>query len=128
MLYAELKLKSVPRLRKSSSQPLTRHFSYSKLMEGATVTVRIIKSFEYKNFRSLVFQNVDLHTATLDTLRAMVWERSNCVAIHNLGIRTTPGLKQYEQCLFDTFKMYYQAHGAKVGRVRRTNTGRLTTL
>ena len=40
----------------------------------ATVTVRIIKSFEYKNFRSLVFRDVDLHRANLGTLREMVWE------------------------------------------------------
>lgn len=47
---------------------------------GASITVRIIKSFEYKNFRSLVFHNVDLSMTSLSRLREMVWERTTTVS------------------------------------------------
>ena len=44
--------------------------------EQATITVRIIKSFEYKNFRTLIFTNVNLHELDLNKLCDLVWERA----------------------------------------------------
>lgn len=53
-------------------------------MEGATITVRIIKSFEYKNFRSIIFHNVNLHDVTLENLCNMVWERTATLRVRFL--------------------------------------------
>lgn len=73
--------------------------------QSATIIVRIIKSFEYKNFRALIFHDVNLHTCTLHKLREMVRER----------IQSTAALKQFEayEPTWNVFKMYYQRHGAK---------------
>lgn len=71
--------------------------------EQATITLRIIKSFPYKNFRALVFQKVNLKLTRLEDLRQMVYKR----------IEETSNLAQYRTCRWDTFKTYYHAHGAK---------------
>jgi hypothetical protein len=42
----------------------------------ATITVRVVKSFEYKNYRCLVFHDLDLNTTTLAQLKDMVNERT----------------------------------------------------
>lgn len=81
-------------------------------IQQATITVRIIKSFEYRNYRSLVLHNVDLHKTTLSTLREMVGQE----------VKSKPNLKQFEKCQWDTFKMYYQPHGAKTNNPM-INTG-----
>ncbi len=71
--------------------------------DEGTVTVRIIKSFEYKNYRSLIFHGVALQMATLEDVARLVRER----------IEEKAALAQYRACTFDTFKMYYQPFGAK---------------
>ena len=75
-----------------------------EIQKNATITVRIIKSFPYKNFRALVFHSVDLTSTRLEDLRQIVKTR----------IEDTPNLAQYRACdQWDTFKTYYHAHGAK---------------
>lgn len=88
---------------------------------NAIITVRVIKSLPYKNFRPLVFHNVDVTKTTLAQLRDMVWQRIVLIIfsifiniiMRIIGIRSTPSLKQYENCPLDTFKLFYHAHGAK---------------
>ncbi len=48
----------------------------NKKSSPATITVRVIKSFEYNNFRSLVFHGIDLHETKLAGLCDFVWERT----------------------------------------------------
>ena len=68
-----------------------------------TVTVRAVRSFEYKTVRNLYFHDLDLDTTTLEQLKAMCDER----------IKTTDNLKFMAAVPFDTFKIYSQPHGAK---------------
>jgi hypothetical protein len=74
---------------------------------GATVTVRLIKSFEYKNFRNLIFHNLDLSALTLGDLERMSRER----------IETNPILSRIfpatSSAPLDTIKRYYTRHSAK---------------
>lgn len=42
---------------------------------AATITVRVIKSFSFKNFKSIIFPNLNLHTTNLAQLRKLVWDR-----------------------------------------------------
>ncbi len=72
-------------------------------MDRGTVTVRVIKSLQYKNYRALVFRDVDLRATTLGGLHALVRAR----------IDATPGLAQYRPVALDTWKTYYHKFGAK---------------
>ena len=72
-------------------------------MEVGTVTVRVIKSLQYKNYRTLVFRDVDLRATTLGALEQLVRAR----------IAETPGLAQYRACALDAWKTYYHKFGAK---------------
>lgn len=74
---------------------------------GATVTVRLIKSFEYKNFRNIVFHNLDLSTLTFADLEAMTRER---IAANLVLSRLFPS---NSSAPLDTFKRYYTRHSAK---------------
>lgn len=69
----------------------------------ATISVRAIRSFEYKTFRNLVFHDVNLRVVTLNDLKRMVQER----------IANTPALAFLVPIPFDTFKIHAFAHGAK---------------
>ncbi|KAJ7172747.1 hypothetical protein C8R46DRAFT_948004, partial [Mycena filopes] len=70
---------------------------------SATLTLRIIKSFEFRTERSLVLHDVNLESTTVgqlkDTARAAVTGQ--------------PGWKPYRNVVLDTLKLYTQAHGAK---------------
>lgn len=68
-----------------------------------TITVRLVRSFEYKTVRNLYFKDLDLDNTTLEDLKRMVDER----------VKTTENLRFLEKIPFDTFKIYSQPHGAK---------------
>ncbi|PCH39569.1 hypothetical protein WOLCODRAFT_92670 [Wolfiporia cocos MD-104 SS10] len=70
---------------------------------GATLTVRIIKSFEFRTERSLVLHAVDLGATTVGALKEMARE----------AVSTQPGWKAYRNIQLDTLKLYTKAHGAK---------------
>ncbi|KAF9538222.1 hypothetical protein EC957_007077 [Mortierella hygrophila] len=70
---------------------------------AATLTIRVIKSFEYRTSKNLVLHNIDLTTTNVGQLRALIIEK----------IKTTPGWKPYQTVVFDTLKLYTKAHGAK---------------
>ena len=74
---------------------------------NATVTVRLIKSFEYKNFRNVLFHNLDLTALNLGELERLTVERIEASPIlARLFPRDSP-------VPLDTFKRYYTRHAAK---------------
>jgi len=70
---------------------------------SATLTLRIIKSFEYRTERSLVLHNVNLETTTVIELKNIARQ----------AVQSQPGWKPYRNVAFDTIKLYTKAHGAK---------------
>jgi hypothetical protein len=70
---------------------------------SATLTLRIIKSFEYRTERSLVLHNINLETTTVGELKTIARQ----------AVQTQPGWKPYRNVVFDTMKLYTKAHGAK---------------
>jgi hypothetical protein len=69
----------------------------------ATLTLRVIKSFEFRTERSLVLHNVNLNTTTVGDLKDAT----------RLAIRTQPGWNPYRNVVLDTLKLYSKPHGAK---------------
>eukprot|EP00127_Corallochytrium_limacisporum_P003843 Clim_evm57s153 gene=Clim_evmTU57s153 len=69
----------------------------------AVLTVRVIKSFEYRTFKNIVLQNIDLENTTGQALldQAKEW------------IQTKPGFGPYKNVKIDTLKIHHIAHGAK---------------
>ncbi|KAM8857339.1 UPF0538 protein C2orf76 homolog [Synchiropus splendidus] len=73
----------------------------------ATVTVRLIRSFEHKNFKPIVFRGVDLDQKVIDFIH-MVTE----------DIKSRPGLPPpFRKFTYDTMKIVHQAHGAKTNEL-----------
>ncbi|KAJ6546415.1 hypothetical protein DFH09DRAFT_1039996 [Mycena vulgaris] len=70
---------------------------------SATLTLRIIKSFEFRTERSLVLHNVNLESTTVAELKD----------IARKAVANQPGWKPYRNVVLDTLKLYTQAHGAK---------------
>lgn len=71
---------------------------------SATVTVRLIKSFQYKNYRNIVFHGLDLTAINLTQLAEMVAQRISGNAVLS---------RLFPAGFLDTFKFYYQPHSAK---------------
>ncbi|KAI9329544.1 hypothetical protein BDR26DRAFT_872311 [Obelidium mucronatum] len=67
-----------------------------------TLTIRLIKSFEFRNFKNLIV-HVDPTTATPADLAEIVKQR----------IASESAFKVYRTVEFDTFKLYTKAFGAK---------------
>ncbi|KAJ3830422.1 hypothetical protein F5880DRAFT_1515585 [Lentinula raphanica] len=79
------------------------HTNLARPKTSATLTVRVIKSFQYRTERSLVLQNIDLETTTVGQLKD----------ISRQAIQSQSGWKPYRNVELDTMKLYSQAHGAK---------------
>jgi len=84
----------------SHYDPLT---STTRPLESATITVRIIKSFEYRTQKALVLKELNLKETTVQDLI------DRCVQ----AIKTAPGFKPYRTLQLDTLKLYTQAHSHK---------------
>ncbi|KAF9110017.1 hypothetical protein BGX27_006878 [Mortierella sp. AM989] len=84
----------------STNDPLSNTLAPST---SATLTIRVIKSFEYRTSKNLILHNIDLTTTTVGQLRALIIEK----------VKTTPGWKPYHNVVFDTLKIYTKAHGSK---------------
>ncbi|EEB09529.1 eukaryotic protein [Schizosaccharomyces japonicus yFS275] len=69
----------------------------------ATLTVRVIRNFEYRVSKNLIFHNVDLATTTVGQLKEMCQER----------IQKEPGMKLYRNLPLDTLKIYVKAQHNK---------------
>lgn len=74
-----------------------------ELESQSTVTVRLIRSFEHRNIRNLVFHNVNLEQ-TVDEFQELVQLKLKS------ALNLPPPFRKYE---FDTFKIETQAHGFK---------------
>ncbi|KAI8089576.1 uncharacterized protein BX664DRAFT_333374 [Halteromyces radiatus] len=83
-----------------SDTELTNH---KRPSTDAVITIRCIKSFEYRTCKSLVLQHVNLETTTVGDLKQIVRDK----------IKTTSGWKPYLNVVFDTLKLYTVAHGHK---------------
>ncbi|KIK63845.1 hypothetical protein GYMLUDRAFT_40928 [Collybiopsis luxurians FD-317 M1] len=79
------------------------HTNLARPKTSAIITVRIIKSFQYRTERSLVLHDIDLETTTVGQLKE----------ISRQAIQTQSGWKPYRNVELDTMKLYAQAHGAK---------------
>ncbi|KAI5900031.1 uncharacterized protein SCHCODRAFT_02695293 [Schizophyllum commune H4-8] len=74
---------------------------------SATLTVRVIKSFEYRTEKSLVLHNVNLETTTVGRLKEIARE----------AVMSQPGWKPYRNVHYDTLKLYTKAHGSKTSNL-----------
>lgn len=71
--------------------------------EAVTLTVRLVRSFEYRNFKPVVFQAVPLEQSVHDFIQHVLKD-----------IETRPGLPPpFRKYHYDTMKIIHQAHGAK---------------
>ncbi|KAI0075818.1 hypothetical protein K474DRAFT_1708710 [Panus rudis PR-1116 ss-1] len=73
----------------------------------ATLTVRVIKSFEYRTEKSLVLHHVNLETTTVGELKDLVRQT----------IQTQGAWRPYRNVQLDTLKLYTKAHGAKTSNL-----------
>ncbi|KAI6167138.1 hypothetical protein EDD17DRAFT_1110205 [Pisolithus thermaeus] len=73
----------------------------------ATITVRVIKSFEYRTEKSLVLHKLDLQKTTVGELKNIAKQ----------AIQSGPGWKAYRNVDLDTLKLYTKAHGAKTSNL-----------
>ncbi|KAJ9104527.1 hypothetical protein QFC21_002023 [Naganishia friedmannii] len=74
-----------------------------KPVTDATLTIRVIKSFEYRTQKSLILRDLDLTKLTVGELL------ERCKA----EVKTTAGFKAFRTTNFDTLKLYTQAHSHK---------------
>lgn len=67
---------------------------------SATITIRLIKSFQYRTVKSIVLHNINLHASTTATLTELLNQEI---------IKYKP----FASVKYDTFKIYTNAHGSK---------------
>ncbi|CAL9689974.1 unnamed protein product [Knipowitschia caucasica] len=68
-----------------------------------TITVRLVRSFEYRNFKPVVFQHVPPELRVGDFIQRVLTD-----------IETRPGLPPpFRKHQYDAMKIIHQAHGAK---------------
>ncbi|KXN87734.1 UPF0538 protein C2C4.04c [Leucoagaricus sp. SymC.cos] len=89
----------------SEISSLTTNLSRPKT--SATLTVRIIKSFEFRTEKSLVLHDINLEKTTVGQLKDIARE----------AVQTQPGWKPYRNVSLDTLKLYTKAHGAKTSNL-----------
>ncbi|XP_051258977.1 UPF0538 protein C2orf76 homolog [Dicentrarchus labrax] len=74
---------------------------------GAVVTVRLVRSFEHRNFRPVVFHGVLVDQSVRDFMQLV-----------RDDITTRPGLPPpFRKYVYDTMKIIHQAHGAKTNEL-----------
>lgn len=81
-------------------EPLT---SNVRPATDALITVRIVKSFPYRNVKNHVIPSINLKETTPSQLLEQV----------RTIINTTGGLRPYRNVVYDTVKVYTHAHGTK---------------
>ncbi|XP_020487652.1 UPF0538 protein C2orf76 homolog [Labrus bergylta] len=73
----------------------------------AVITVRLVRSFEHRNFKPVVFHGVDLDQTVLDFIQLV-----------KDGIATRAALPPpFRKYAYDTMKIVHQAHGAKTNEL-----------
>lgn len=81
-------------------EPLT---SNARPLNDSVLTVRIIKSFPFRNIRNHVFHHIDLANTTPKQLFDLIINTINA----------TGSLRPYRNVAYDTIKIYTHAHGTK---------------
>lgn len=81
-------------------EPLTSHV---RPPMDAILTIRIIKSFPYRNVKSYILNSVNLKETTPKELLAQMKQTIN----------TAGALRPYRTVEYDTLKIYTKAHGSK---------------
>ncbi|KAI3405745.1 hypothetical protein KGF56_001352 [Candida oxycetoniae] len=84
----------------SEEEPLT---SNVRPATDALITVRIIKSFPYRNVKNLIIKDIDLKSTTPAQLFTKV-----ITEINTLG-----AFRPFRNVVYDSLKIYSQAHGSK---------------
>ncbi|XP_024080281.1 UPF0538 protein C2orf76 homolog isoform X1 [Terrapene carolina triunguis] len=75
--------------------------------ENSTITVRLVRSFEHRNFRPVVYHGVNLD----QTVKQFITFVKNDVSLRT-GL--PPPFKKYK---YDTMKIIHQAHGSKTNEL-----------
>ncbi|KAK9456601.1 hypothetical protein V1511DRAFT_494777 [Dipodascopsis uninucleata] len=88
----------------SEEEPLT---STLRPATSAIITVRVIKSFEYRTERNLILKDVDLTTLTVGDLLELVKN----------DITTQSAFRALRNVQYDTLKIYTKAHGSKTSNL-----------
>ena len=84
----------------SDFEPLT---STVKPLTQSVLTIRIIKSFPYRNVKNIILKDYDIaHKTPKDLFEDIMKE-----------IKTVGGLRPYRNVEYDTLKIYTHAHGSK---------------
>lgn len=76
-------------------------------LHNATITVRCIRSFEYRTIKNHVFHNVDLTKVTVGQLLGLM----------KSVVQTAPGWRPYRTVDFDSLKIYTHAHLTKTNNL-----------
>ncbi|XP_053184079.1 UPF0538 protein C2orf76 homolog [Scomber japonicus] len=75
--------------------------------DTAVVTVRLVRSFEHRNFRPVVFHGVSVEQTVQEFIQLVRHD-----------IATRPGLPPpFKKYAYDTMKIIHQAHGAKTNEL-----------
>nr|XP_014341083.1 PREDICTED: UPF0538 protein C2orf76 homolog isoform X2 [Latimeria chalumnae] len=75
--------------------------------EEVTLTVRLVRSFEHRNFKSMVYQKVNLNQSVKEF-----------IAFLQNDIPSRAGLPPpFKKHTYDTLKIIHQAHGAKTNEL-----------
>lgn len=69
----------------------------------STITVRVIKSFEYRTIKNIVFHHLDLDTLTFANLLDMVHKY----------VKENGGFRPYRNVNLDSLKIYWHPHLTK---------------
>nr|CAG8509136.1 5725_t:CDS:2 [Entrophospora candida] len=84
----------------STNDPLTNKLNPTT---SSTLTIRVIKNFEYRTVKSIVLSNINLETTTVSQLKKILIEKIN----------TTSKFAPFRNVIYDTLKIYTKAHGFK---------------
>ncbi|GAV52685.1 hypothetical protein ZYGR_0AG06760 [Zygosaccharomyces rouxii] len=83
-----------------TEEPLT---STGRPLTNATITIRVIKSFPYRNVKNIIFQNYDLRSKSPKDLLLDCQQRIN----------SEGAFRPFRNVQFDSLKIYTHAHGYK---------------
>uniref|UniRef100_A0A8C5Q1Y5 CB076 protein n=1 Tax=Leptobrachium leishanense TaxID=445787 RepID=A0A8C5Q1Y5_9ANUR len=77
------------------------------MSRDVTITVRLVRSFEHRNFCPIVYHGVDLEQHVSDFMQHV-----------KTDIATRPGLPPpFKTYSYDTLKIIHQAHGSKTSEL-----------
>uniref|UniRef100_A0A8D0HIP0 Chromosome 2 open reading frame 76 n=1 Tax=Sphenodon punctatus TaxID=8508 RepID=A0A8D0HIP0_SPHPU len=75
--------------------------------EEATITVRLVRSFEYRNFKPVVYHGVNVDQTVKEFIAFVLNDVSSRTGL-------PPPFKKYK---YDTMKIIHQAHGSKTNEL-----------